>query len=57
MLYLDVCVNVLGNQAPICLGHKGMLVTCNGYGMQGYLCMPPIDMTIKGSDFYNETIG
>jgi hypothetical protein len=57
MLYLDICVNVLGNQAPICLGHRSMLVTCSGYGMHGYLCMPPIEMTIKGLTFYSETIG
>jgi hypothetical protein len=56
MLCLDVCVNVSGNQAPICLGHKGILVTCNGSGMQGYLCIPPIEMTIKGSALYSETI-
>jgi hypothetical protein len=57
MLYLDICVNVSSNQARICLGHKGMLATCSGYGMQGYLCMPPIEMTIKGLTFYSETIG
>jgi len=57
MLYLDICVNVSGNQAPICFGHIGMLVTCSGYGMQGYLCMLPIEVTIKGSTFYSETIG
>jgi len=33
------------------------LVTCSGYGMQGYLCMLPIEVTIKGSTFYSETIG
>ncbi len=54
---MDICVNVSGIQAPICLGHRGMFVTCNGYGMKGYLCMPPIEMTIKGSTFYSETIG
>jgi hypothetical protein len=57
MLYLDACVNVLGNQTPICLGYRGMLVACSGYGIQGYLCMPSIEMTIKGSTFYSETIG